>query len=74
MEILQVENLSFSYPYTKERAIKDITFSVSEGDFIVICGESGCGKTTLLKMLKESFPLMGKKEAGFCIKDGSFQN
>lgn len=74
MEILQVENLSFSYPNTKERAIKDITFSVSEGDFIVICGESGCGKTTLLKMLKRELSPYGEKEAGFCIKDGSFQN
>lgn len=61
MEILQVENLSFSYPNTKEEAVKNITFSVSEGDFVVICGESGCGKTTLLKMLKRELTPYGKK-------------
>lgn len=68
MEILQVENLSFSYPNTKERAIKDITFSVSEGDFIVICGESGCGKTTLLKMLKRELSPYGEKRGRVLYK------
>lgn len=68
MEILQVKNLSFSYPNTKEKAIKDITFSVSEGDFIVICGESGCGKTTLLKMLKRELSPYGDKRGKVLYK------
>lgn len=68
MEILQVENLSFSYPNTKERALKNITFSVSEGDFIVICGESGCGKTTLLKMLKRELSPYGDKRGRVLYK------
>lgn len=31
--------------------LQDITFSIDHGDFIIILGESGCGKTTLLNML-----------------------
>lgn len=31
--------------------LKDISFSIDEGDFVIILGESGCGKTTLLNML-----------------------
>ncbi|MEI3176079.1 MAG: ATP-binding cassette domain-containing protein [Lachnospiraceae bacterium] len=33
-------------------ALDHVSFSVQNGEFIVICGESGCGKTTLLKLLK----------------------
>ncbi len=52
MEILQVENLSFRYNESSVYAVKDVSFSVKEGEFVVLCGESGCGKSTLLKLLK----------------------
>lgn len=52
MEILRIENLNFAYPNSDKKALDDISFSVNEGDFIVVCGRSGCGKTTLLKAIK----------------------
>lgn len=60
MEILAVKNLSFSYPDAASPALENISFSVSEGEFIVICGESGCGKTTLLRLLKRELAPAGK--------------
>lgn len=60
MEILKVENLSFTYPDTALPALDRISFSVSEGEFIVICGESGCGKTTLLRLLKRELAPNGE--------------
>lgn len=52
MEIIKIENLSFKYPKADEFVLKNINLSVNKGEFIVICGRTGCGKTTLLKYMK----------------------
>lgn len=51
---IDIEKLSKSYerPGKKHHHIlKDISFSINPGDFVIVLGESGCGKTTLLNML-----------------------
>lgn len=70
MEILTLKNLSFSYPESDRKAIENISLSVREGEFIVICGRSGCGKTTLLRLLKNELAPVGKREGEifFCGK------
>ena len=60
MEILRIENLNFKYPDAEKKALEEINLSVKEGDFVVICGKSGCGKTTLLKMLKKAVRPVGE--------------
>ena len=52
METYTVKNLSFRYPETGIDVLKNITFSINEGEFITVCGPSGCGKSTLLRHLK----------------------
>lgn len=68
MEILRVENLNFSYPLREEQALTDISFNVKEGEFIVVCGESGCGKTTLLKLIKRELAPCGEKSGTIYYK------
>ncbi|MGI6853564.1 ABC transporter ATP-binding protein [Mesorhizobium sp. 1B3] len=55
MKSLALENLSKTYfdPYrgTKFTAIKDVSLSVEEGDFVAVVGPSGCGKSTILNMI-----------------------
>lgn len=52
MEALEVKNLNFTYPNRTEKALHDISFTINDGDFVVVCGPSGCGKSTLLRSLK----------------------
>ena len=67
MEIFRVEKLNFAYPNYKLNlktkddmfALKDISFSLSEGEFATLCGKSGCGKTTLLRQLKSALTPSG---------------
>ena len=61
MEILRIENLSFRYPNTEKNAIENVSLKINNGDFVVVCGESGCGKTTLLKLLKKELAPVGEK-------------
>lgn len=59
MEILHLEDLSFCYNGAEKPAIEHISLSVNRGEFVVVCGESGCGKTTLLKLLKRELAPAG---------------
>ncbi len=52
MVSLAVRNLTVTYPECAEPVLKDVNFTLHEGEFAVICGATGCGKTTLLRMLK----------------------
>ena len=52
MECYKIENLTFKYPSGTENALSDISLCVNQGEFILLCGKSGCGKTTLLRLLK----------------------
>ena len=61
METYRIEDLTFSYPEQQRKVLNNISFLINEGDFVVLCGSSGCGKTTLLKHLKTILSPHGKK-------------
>ncbi len=50
MKLLDVKNLSFSYDGEKD-VLRDINFSIQEGDYVSIIGHNGSGKSTLAKLL-----------------------
>ena len=64
--ILALENICFSYhDLTGEtEVLKNISFTINEGEFIAIVGPSGCGKSTLLNII---CGLLQAKE-GRCVR------
>ena len=69
MEDFKIENLSFSYPASKDkRSLDSVSLSINKGEYTVILGRSGCGKTTLLRHLKSVLAPVGKRsgEIYFC--------
>lgn len=53
MDLLEVKSISKTYGdgETAVKALKNVNFSVSKGEFVAIVGESGSGKSTLLNMV-----------------------
>lgn len=64
----QIKNLSFSFP-NGQVGLKDISLEIKNGEFLVICGNSGCGKTTLLKQLKPSLTPAGNQSGEIIFDD-----
>ena len=64
MALLAAEHLTVTFPECEAPVLSDVSFSLNAGDFAVLCGATGCGKTTLLRMCKpELTPL--------CTQSGS---
>ena len=49
MAVVSVEDLNVAYG--NHQVISDLSFTVNEGDFMVVIGENGVGKTTLVRAL-----------------------
>jgi len=52
MESYSFKNVDFTYPEGEKKALRNISFTVRQGEFVILCGPSGCGKSTLLRHLK----------------------
>jgi energy-coupling factor transport system ATP-binding protein len=74
LETYQISGLTFAYPARKKPALSDINLTVNPGDFIVLCGSSGCGKTTLLRLLKPSAAPHGTKSGVIYFEGTPLEN
>lgn len=53
---IRVEKIFFSYPETNTVVLKDVSLTLSSNQHIAIVGRSGCGKTTLIKLIMGVYP------------------
>lgn len=62
METIRFNDVTFSYPLSSAPALAGVSFEVPESEFLVLCGKSGCGKTTLLRQMKKNLMPYGQLE------------
>ena len=53
--LVEFRDVSFSHATASAPVISHLTFSVQQGETLVLLGESGCGKTTTLKLINRLF-------------------
>ena len=62
MAHFEIRNLTFSYAAAKGRhSLENVSLSMEQGEFLVLCGASGSGKSTLLRQLKAVLTPSGKR-------------
>jgi len=66
MDLLHVENLSVSFfrPEGELEALKNVSFSLREGEILAVMGETGCGKSVLCKSILKLLPDMARIKTG----------
>ena len=66
MELFTINHLNFAYPEQEKYAISDLTLSVRPGEFLVLCGPSGCGKVRFCGSSKPFSRRMAAEAARSC--------
>ena len=55
--MIELKNISFSYANSRENSgIRRIDLAVKKGELVILAGKSGCGKTTLTRVLNGLCP------------------
>ena len=54
--MIRIEDVSFRYSNSKDDALEHITLHIRKGEFVVLLGSSGCGKTTITRLINRLVP------------------
>jgi len=56
LSLFEVENLTYYYPETEQPALHNVNITIEEGEFLLIVGGSGSGKSSLARALTGLIP------------------
>jgi energy-coupling factor transport system ATP-binding protein len=54
--MVKIEGAAFHYGETREQCLRGISVQVKPGECVLLCGESGCGKTTVTRLVNGLIP------------------
>ena len=54
--MIEFQDLSFAYPDSTDGGLKNISLTIPDGQCVLLCGRSGCGKTTLTRLINGLIP------------------
>lgn len=54
--MIEFQNVSFSYPESGAGSLKNVNLAIPDGQRVLLCGRSGCGKTTLTRLINGLIP------------------
>lgn len=71
-----ISDVTFAYEGNKQTSLQDCSLSIPKGEFVLLCGKSGCGKTTLTKLVNGLIPsqIPGKLSGSVRIDDQDILN
>ena len=71
MSIIEIKDVSYTYPGAKEVTLKKVNLSIEKGEFITLTGPSSCGKTTLCRCINGLIPHFygGEVEGEIIVND-----
>lgn len=72
-ELLEVKNLSVSFESAEGevQAVRDVSFTLKEGEVLALVGESGCGKSALCKSIMKLLPRTAHIKSGSIAVNGT---
>ena len=69
--MIELENVSFSYDGQEHDGLHDINLKILDGECVLFCGRSGCGKTTITRLVNGLIPQFYQGELhGRVLVDG----
>lgn len=54
--VIDLEDVSFSYGTQEEGGLREVNLKIQEGEFVLLTGQSGSGKTTILRLINGLIP------------------
>lgn len=60
--VIKIQNVNFHYNGLERGGLKNINLTIKDGECVLLCGASGCGKTTLTRLINGLIPHFYKGE------------